>query len=460
MMEVSSPTVRFGDIDFPVSGTPEVLPWRSFENGTFPKRARPSLVAPVIPVERRGKLELVAVRPGELAKPSASDETADGRNERPRSSSPSAFGWGSHQADQVNRQSLYSVLVTHDFRQRQEVRPRGLQNPSNMCFFNAVLQALIHTESMYALLHNIQTKAKFQIKTKTPILDGLVSFIGFYGLQRSSTLSAERFYQVICSHPNFRHLEPGRQEDAQEFLGYLLDTLEENFDAAEPAPGDEELIKDGLREQSPPAEEESTEEWTHIGKNNKKIESREAGRTDHTNPILIMFGGRLRSVLKKPNESDSITLESFQQICVDISSDKVSSVQDAIDHMLEKEELQIESRKKTVIASKQLEFDRVPPVLIVTIKRFTFTYNDSSLVFGKISKPIAINNLTINCGEKVRYKPVAVVYHHGPSATVGHYTADVLVGDTWFNTDDEYVQELTDPPQESKAVYIVFYERI
>lgn len=448
--------IRFGEIEAVPSKAKPDLPWRSFPEKRFESRKIVQKVFPVIPVEKNGQAELAVLRPGEIVKNDPVDEpTEPGTSESP---TPEAVQWVGY--EQGNRQSLYSVLATHDFSMREKVSPRGLQNSSNMCFFNAVLQSLIHCEAMYALLRSIQNKAAFKIKSSTPVLDGLVSFVGFYGLQKSSTLSASAFYNTISTHPNFKHLEPGRQEDAQEFLGYLLDTLEENFDAAEPAPGDEELIakETALKET---IEEDAADSWTQIGKHNKKIESREAGRTDHSNPILVIFGGRLRSVLKKPGESDSITLESFQQVCVDISADKVESVQDAIDHMLEKEELQIESRNKTVVATKQLEFDRLPPILVVTVKRFTFTYNDGSLVFGKTSKSLAITNITVECsGVKVTYRPVALVYHHGPSATVGHYTADVLVGDTWYNTDDEYVRELSEPTTDSKSVYIIFYERI
>lgn len=458
MMAVDMPApILFGEIEAMPSKAKLNLPWRSFSDKDFKPKKLVQQIFPVIPVEKNGQVEMVLLRPGEFRQDEVVTEVSE--PETPESTTSEAVGWIGHEVG--NRQSLYSVLATHDFGMREKVSPRGLQNSSNMCFFNAVLQSLIHCEAMYALLRSVQTKAAFKIKSSTPVLDGLVSFVGFYGLQKSSTLSASAFYNTISTHPNFKHLVPGRQEDAQEFLGYLLDTLEENFDAAEPAPGDEELIRQELASRELAKEEEESSDWTQMGKNNKKVESREAGRTDHSNPILVIFGGRLRSVLKKPGESDSVTLESFQQVCVDISSDSVESVQDAIDHMLEKEELQIESRNKTVIATKQLEFDRLPPVLVVTIKRFTFTYNDGSLVFGKTSKSLAITNVTVECGgAKVTYRPVALVYHHGPSATVGHYTADVLVGDTWYNTDDEYVRELSEPTNDSKSVYIIFYERV
>lgn len=350
----------------------------------------------------------------------------------------------------VERKSLYRIISTHDYTSTKEISPRGLLNQSNMCFFNSVLQVLVHCRRFLALLAEIRTYSAPSIKTNTQVLDGLVEFGSQYAMPavgtRRGILSAEKFYGVICNHPNFKHLQRGRQEDAQEFLGYLLDALEKDFDSALPSEEDQQLGETAY------ADNESG--WVEVGAKGRPLTVRAAGREDYENPVLELFGGRFRSVLKRQNKQPSITLDPFQQIPVDISNPEVNTVQEALDHACAPEQLQLDGQT----ASKHLEFERLPAVIIVHLKRFTFISHQGVYDFGKIVKPVVVDPLNIRCdGREVRYKPFAIVYHHGPSATMGHYTADVLVGREWFHIDDEHV-EPRKAIHASQSAYLVFYE--
>ena len=79
--------------------------------------------------------------------------------------------------------------------------------------------------------------------------------------------------------------------------------------------------------------------------------------------------------------------------------------------------------------------------------------------------------------ERVRYKLYGVLYHHGESASSGHYSVDVLrpnedsgSGEAWLRIDDEAVSpvphqevfmgHVDDWGNDRRCAYMLFYSRI
>lgn len=376
--------------------------------------------------------------------------------------------WNQELYDPNNAKSLYRVIKTHEFTSRS-VAPRGLFNTRNMCFFNSVLQVLIHCAPFNSLLADISHSVPLTNNgSNIPVLNALVRFFydyAVFGGQQKRAISVETLYDVICDHPKF-HIERDRQEDSQEFLSDLLDVLETDFRQAPPTEEDkrDNLEREKRQDLSVPV---ATEGWTEIGHKSKVVETQHAGHQDLDNPVQELFGGRFRSVLNKQGGKPSVTYEPFQQVPVDISSPEVYSVQRAFQEVLSEEQLVLGSTP----ATKRLELDVLPPVLIVHLKRFTFIRHGDSFEFGKIAKPIMIEGtLGLNCNGKgiINYSPIGVIYHHGWSATRGHYTADVKVKDQWYSIDDEQVIPVNRADVlgkddvnggGSRSAYMIFYER-
>lgn len=206
------------------------------------------------------------------------------------------------------------------------------------------------------------------------------------GLSRFDALRVSFLACYIVPTDNQR----GQQEDAQEFLGWFIETLHEELlrivsrtessrssTTARPADGDAAEI---ARPVSP------SEGWLEVGKKQKtnvvrNTETRESA-------VTRMFGGTLRSILHAPGQKDSVTLEPFQPIQLDIQSPNVRSITDALRQFNEPEPVpEYRSSKGVVAASKQVFIETFPPVLILHLKRFVYDHVAHDSV--KKNKPIA-----------------------------------------------------------------------
>jgi ubiquitin carboxyl-terminal hydrolase 10 len=102
-----------------------------------------------------------------------------------------------------------------------------------------------------------------------------------------------------------------------------------------------------------------------------------------------IFGGKLRSVLHTPGQKDSITLEPYQPLQLDISPPNVHTVIDALRHLNEPEIIPgvfSSSRGTNVDATKQVFVESLPPILILHFKRFLYDAVEQKVV--KKGKPV------------------------------------------------------------------------
>lgn len=131
------------------------------------------------------------------------------------------------------------------------LRPRGLTNRSNYCYINAILQALVACPPFFNLMKAIPLDAPaHRLKTNTPTIDAVVELVReFSNLPNGSRLQRrdkggnkkeDVTYELACDtsfEPTAIHKlwnstrsdSEGRQEDAEEFLGYVLNKLNDEM---------------------------------------------------------------------------------------------------------------------------------------------------------------------------------------------------------------------------------------
>lgn len=188
-----------------------------------------------------------------------------------------------------------------------------------------------------------------------------------------------------------RNLLPGRQEDAHEFLRYLVEAMEKAY--------------------------------LSRFKNHTEFDS----RTKETTPLNQILGGYLRSAVRCLECGNvSTTFQHFQDVLLDIR--KAQTLDEALDLYFSREKLDddsyhCESCQKKVTASKQFSMERAPMVLCLQLKRFSISNN-------KITKHVQFRQrldltkyMRKRPANSLVYKLVALVTHMGPTVNCGHYTA-------------------------------------
>ncbi|KAL7814501.1 hypothetical protein V8C26DRAFT_403997 [Trichoderma gracile] len=356
------------------------------------------------------------------------------------------------------------------------LEPRGLINTGNMCYMNSVLQVLVSCVPFYDFLDQVGKKAAHSFKSETPLVDALIMFMREFKVLKSAPsveqlnriLKSEDFerygepftpefvYDAIRHLPRFASMRRGHQQDAEEFLGFLLQSLDDECThVMRDLPiGNEEVPSSNASTGSGVA----SDDWLEVGRKQRAAVSRLSGHNTST-PITKIFGGLLRSEFRVPGLKDSITTERYQPLQLDIGSPDIHNVVDALRGLTRPERLQGDfnsPRGKDVVATKQVFIESLPPVLILHLKRFQFDAEGRGTVkiWKKIGYPLELEiprealsrqrRQNLDNASMPRYRLISVVYHHGKNASGGHYTVDVRRQDgrEWIRLDDTVIRRI------------------
>ncbi|KAL7949469.1 hypothetical protein V8C42DRAFT_351044 [Trichoderma barbatum] len=378
-----------------------------------------------------------------------------------------------------NASSLAQAIQSYRVENNDKIdflEPRGLINTGNMCYMNSVLQVLMFCMPFYDLLDQVGKKAAHSFKSETPMIDALIMFMREYSVLKSSAsvdqlnrilknedlerygepFTPEFVYDAIRQLSRFDSMRRGHQQDAEEFLGFLLQSLDDECThVMKDLPvGHEEVPSSNASTGSAAA----SDDWLEVGRKQRAAVSRLSGHNTST-PITKIFGGLLRSEFRVPGLKDSITTERYQPLQLDIGSPDVRNVVDALRGLTRPERLQGDfnsPRGKDVVATKQVFIESLPPVLILHLKRFQFDAEGHGTVkiWKKIGYPLELEiprealsrqkRQNLDDASMPRYRLISVVYHHGKNASGGHYTVDVRRQDgrEWIRLDDTVIRRI------------------
>ncbi|XP_011313285.1 ubiquitin carboxyl-terminal hydrolase 36 [Fopius arisanus] len=306
----------------------------------------------------------------------------------------------------------------------------GMYNVGNTCYLNSTLQALFHVPALVNWLlsdpHHT-TKCEHNEGGGECLTCAMSKTLQFSHEKSGNAIKPFYIYnklKLIC-----RTMVPGQQEDAHEFLRYLLEGMERAYLSRHKA---------------------------------LKLDS----YSKETTPINQIFGGYIRTEVKCLQcRHVSTTFQHFQDLLVDIR--KASSLDEALTSYFSREQLdnndyKCEACKRRVPATKQFSLERPPKVLCVQLKRF-------SVMGGKISRHIAFKQ-TVDMGpylwrepgetpRKLNYKLMSMVTHMGPSVNCGHYTAVAQVSTgQYYSFDDSCVRSINITNVLSTNAYIMIFE--
>ena len=271
--------------------------------------------------------------------------------------------------------------------------------------------------------------------------------------QYGDPLTPEYVYDVIKRLPRFDNMKRGQQEDAEEFLGFLLAGLHEecaHVIKSGRSAGTNENITSPNSDRSGSADSG----WLEVGHKQKSSVTQSSGAIEIESPVTKIFGGKIRSEYRKPGEKPSVTLEPYQPLQLDIGSPNIHNISDALKGLTHLETLDNTTRGARS-STKQVFIETLPPVLILHLKRFYYDGSGPQKIWKKIGYPLELEIPKevfpshkragfAAQGSLPRYRLTAVVYHHGKNASGGHYTVDLRrqEGREWIRMDDTIIRRI------------------
>ncbi|VDB82633.1 unnamed protein product [Peniophora sp. CBMAI 1063] len=395
------------------------------------------------------------------------------------------------------------------------IRPRGLVNTGNMCFANAVLQLLAYCVPFAKLFEAVGKalppaeegkRSRNVTEGATPLVDATVRFLKEFGPLEKKKDGRERdeeeedgidsflpayVYDAMKEKKRFESMLGQHQEDAEEFFGFFLDTLEEELAAlsqslSPPKSTSTPHIVEKTSTAPPPSEEDAG--WMNVGKKNRTVVTRTVRGAAPESALTRIFGGKFMSTLRVPGQKDSAVKEDWRALQLDISRDNVHTIKDALINVAQPQPVQLIKSGVPIDGTQQVLIDSLPPVLVLHLKRFHYDTTLRTIV--KLSKSVTfppsleipLELLYPSAQRKTMprtYKLFGALYHHGVSASGGHYTLDVLhpnrdgvVGgagarprEAWVRIDDELVsdvraEDVFGDAREDRCAYLLFYRLV
>lgn len=354
--------------------------------------------------------------------------------------------------------------------------PRGLINLGNLCFLNATLQALLSCSPFVQLLQDLANRSI--PKAGYPTLLAFVEFISDFGIpddskakkQERGVIEYGKPFSPIMFEPVLKIFTPDlpsslsgrpRQEDAQEFLSFVMDRMH-----------DELLKLEGHFSSSdggslPLVSSSEDDGWETVGPKNKSAVTRT--QSFIPSELSAIFGGQLRSVVKARGNKPSATVQPFLLLHLDILPDAVHSIEDALHIFSAPETLEgyraSAGKAGVVNASKSVKIQTLSKVLILHLMRFSYGSRGSTKLHKPVHFPLELvlarDLLVTPSAEGRRYELVATVTHHGQEPSKGHYTADARYSDSqWLRYDDASVTSVGPNKVLHDQAYVLFYKQV
>ncbi|XP_044760331.1 ubiquitin carboxyl-terminal hydrolase 10-like [Coccinella septempunctata] len=362
------------------------------------------------------------------------------------------------------------------------LQPRGLINRSNYCYINSILQALLACPPLCNLLIELSKNLTENGHGLPPIIKNMCKFInnfeklpdsylnriskrnkkkqGSFDFSCGDSIEASSIYTILNDTRSDSFLVEGRQEDAEEFLGLLLNGLKDEM----------MNIIESCKTENKIEMNHDSEDWKQMGPKNKRNITRKV-QFDKT-PISDIFGGLLCSKIHKTGDESTENIQPFLTLQLNIRTAK--TITEALEQLTIKNQLEGITSAKTnqkVEAWQQVLIEKLPAVLVLHLQCFRYNGNGCTKIMKKVEFPIdlqvdskILSGKPSSSSEK-QYKLFAVVYHEGKEASKGHYVADAFHSGhhTWLRFDDAKVRSVSVEsvlkPHGDRVPYLLFYKR-
>lgn len=325
----------------------------------------------------------------------------------------------------------------------------GLKNFANNCYMNSILQCLSNTHSLVTELISINRNLVINShsKTKGRVAQEVISAF------RNMWSGDVRVYSI----KELKNILGGLKEifkgtghqDSNEFLIILLEYLHEDLNI----PANVESRLDGAKEET------GEKAWGEFRRKNCSIIQR------------LFYGQHRSTVTCSTCGHSSVTFEQFFNLFVPIPSKDYVSLNDCIQLYMSGEKIsgwKCPKCKDERNATKKFDISRLPPILVIALKRFT--HEEDSWLQKKenlVTYPLEgldMERFTVEGSEQryTKYNLYAMSTHTG-TLRAGHYKAICKnhLTEKWYMFDDQSVEALpAHSVRNNPEVYILFYNAV
>ncbi|CAJ1049426.1 ubiquitin carboxyl-terminal hydrolase 8 [Xyrichtys novacula] len=332
----------------------------------------------------------------------------------------------------------------------------GLRNMGNTCYMNSILQCLCNTPALAEYFNNnlyMEDINRYNIlghKGEVAEEFGVIMKALWAGLYKCIS---PRDFKITIGKIN-EQFACYDQQDSQELLLFLMDGLHEDLNKADNRKRYKEEENDHLDDQTG-----ADLAWSKHKLLNESI-------------IVALFQGQFKSTVQCLTcHRKSRTFETFMYLSLPLASTSKCSLQDCL-RLFSKEEKLTDNNKVFCRhckahrdSTKKLEIWKVPPILLVHLKRFSYegrwkqklqTYVDFPLDCLDLSQYVIGPKQNLK-----RYNLYGLSNHYG-GLDGGHYTAYCKNApkQRWYKFDDHEVSDISTSSVKSSAAYILFYSSL
>ncbi|KAK4877787.1 hypothetical protein RN001_010293 [Aquatica leii] len=333
----------------------------------------------------------------------------------------------------------------------------GLKNIGNTCFMNSVVQCLSNTKLLLEYVKN-DTYIP-DINTSISSMKGaLIKAFSQVIKELWSEDSSDRVVNTVSLKSQIQRFAPRfmgySQQDAQEFLRYLLEGLHEDVNrvTVKPAPiltEIDEKLSDG---------EKSFESWQRYL------------RMDNSR-VVDIFVGQLKSTLRCTHCGHcSVTFDPFWDLSLPLPQRAGPlRLQQCLDSFTREETLDGDEKptcskcKERRKCTKSFAIQKFPKILVIHLKRFSPTERFRGKLSVSVDFPLENldmrNYAAENSPSECRYNLYAISNHSGTTYS-GHYTAYCRhpYSHAWHEYNDSRVSNISSKALISGEAYVLFYE--